>query len=63
MQEEIKKIAQSFDPPLDDAAAKLEFGIQLAVEREVVELQRLKLPIIVSKNGQPFDCNPETNDS
>lgn len=61
MEEEIKKIAQSFDPPLDDFAAKIEFGMRLAVEREVAELRRLKLPIIVSRNGKPFDCNPDTN--
>jgi hypothetical protein len=61
MQEEIEKIAQSFDPPLDDFAAKLEFGMRLAVEREVAELRRLQLPIIVSRNGKPFDCNPDTN--
>jgi hypothetical protein len=61
MDEEIRRIADSYDPPLDEWAAKVEFGMRLAVEREVTELRRLKLPVIVSRNGQPFDRNPDTN--
>jgi hypothetical protein len=61
MNEEIQQIAQSYNPPLDEWTAKVVFGMRLAVEREVAELRRLKLPIIVSQNGQPFDCNPDTN--
>jgi len=36
-------------------------GMSRAIEAEVAELRRLKLPIIRSVNGKPFDCNPDTN--
>jgi hypothetical protein len=61
MDEEVKRIANLYDPPLNERTAKIEFGMRLAVQKEVAELRRLKLPIIVSRNGQPFDCNPDTN--
>jgi hypothetical protein len=61
MQEEIDRIANLYDPPLDDWAAKVEYGMNLAVKKEIAELRRLKLPIIVSRNGKPFDRNPDTN--
>jgi hypothetical protein len=61
MENEIKRIADLYDPPLNEWAAKIEFGMKLAAEREIAELRRLRLPVIVSRNGQPFDCNPDTN--
>ena len=36
-------------------------GMTRAIQAEVAELRRLKLPIIRSVNGKPFDCNPDTN--
>jgi hypothetical protein len=36
-------------------------GMSRAFEAEVAELRRLKLPIIRSVNGKPFDFNPDTN--
>ena len=36
-------------------------GMTRAMQTEVAELRRLKLPIIRSVNGKPFDCNPDTN--
>ena len=36
-------------------------GMARAIQAEVAELRRLKLPIIRSVNGKPFDCNPDTN--
>jgi len=31
------------------------------IEAEVARLRRLKLPVIRSVNGKPFDFNPDTN--
>ena len=36
-------------------------GMTRAIQAEVAELRRLKLPIIRSVDGKPFDCNPDTN--
>ena len=36
-------------------------GMSRAIEAEVAELRRLKLPVIRSVDGKPFDCNPDTN--
>ena len=36
-------------------------GMSRAIQAEVAELRRLKLPIIRSVNGKPFDFNPDTN--
>ena len=36
-------------------------GMDRAIQAEVAELRRLKLPIIRSVNGKPFDANPDTN--
>ena len=36
-------------------------GMARAIQAEVAELRRLKLPIIRSVNGKPFDFNPDTN--
>jgi len=36
-------------------------GMSRAIEAEVAELRRLKLPVIRSVNGKPFDFNPDTN--
>ena len=36
-------------------------GMARAIKAEVAELRRLKLPIIRSVNGVPFDFNPDTN--
>ena len=36
-------------------------GMTRAIQAEVAELRRLKLPIIRSVNGKPFDFNPDTN--
>jgi hypothetical protein len=46
---------------LDDWVERVSLGMDIAVNREVMELRRLKLPIIVSKNGKPVDINPDTN--
>jgi hypothetical protein len=61
MEEEVNRIINSYNPPLSEWAAKVEFGAKLAVEKEVTKLRRLGLPIIVSRNGKPFDRNPDTN--
>jgi len=36
-------------------------GMERAIKTEVAELRRLKLPIIRSVDGKPFDFNPDTN--
>ena len=36
-------------------------GMSRAIQAEVAELRRLKLPIIRSVDGKPFDFNPDTN--
>jgi len=36
-------------------------GMNRAIQAEVAELRRLKLPIIRSVNGKPLDFNPDTN--
>lgn len=36
-------------------------ALHIAVRREIAELRRLKLPVIVSQNGKPVDINPDTN--
>ncbi len=36
-------------------------AMDIAVKKEIAELRRLKLPVIVSRNGKPFDINPDTN--
>ena len=36
-------------------------GMARAMKDEIAELRRLKLPIIRSVNGKPFDANPDTN--
>ena len=36
-------------------------GMTRAVNAEIAELWRLKLPIIRSVNGKPVDVNPDTN--
>ena len=36
-------------------------GMSRAIKTEVAELRRLKLPVIRSVNGKPFDFNPDTN--
>ena len=36
-------------------------GMARAIKTEVAELRRLKLPVIRSVNGVPFDFNPDTN--
>lgn len=47
--------------PLDDFNIKVLRGARTAIKAEVAELRRLKLPIIRSKDGKPFDFNPDTN--
>ena len=42
-------------------AALVQRGMTRAIAAEVAELRRLKLPVIRSVNGVPFDCNPDTN--
>ena len=42
-------------------AEQVQRGMSRAIAAEVAELRRLKLPVIRSVNGQPFDCNPDTN--
>ncbi len=46
---------------LDEFDKKILRGGQAAVKAEVAELRRLKLPIIRSKDGKPYDFNPDTN--
>ena len=53
--------ADSFDAQLDEFNQKVLRGARTAIQAEVAELRRLKLPIIRSVNGKPFDCNPDTN--
>jgi len=36
-------------------------GMTRAIKAEIAELRRLKLPIIRSVDGKPFDFNPDTN--
>ena len=49
------------DTPLDEFNQKVLRGARNAIKAEVAELRRLKLPIIRSVNGKPFDANPDTN--
>ena len=51
----------SFDSQLDEFNQKVLRGARTAIQTEVAELRRLKLPIIRSVNGKPFDFNPDTN--
>jgi len=51
----------SFDSQLDEFNQKVLRGARTAIQAEVAELRRLKLPIIRSVNGKPFDFNPDTN--
>ena len=46
---------------LDEFNQKVLRGAHVAIKAEVAELRRLKLPIIRSVNGKPFDANPDTN--
>ncbi len=39
---------------------KIARGMDIAVKKEIAELRRLKLPVIVSRNGKPFDIKPDT---
>jgi hypothetical protein len=61
MNQEIQNLKETYDPPLDDWTATVLYGMKLAVKREIAELRRLKLPVIVSQNGKPVDINPDTN--
>ena len=45
----------------DEFAELVQRGMARAIKAEIAELRRLKLPIIRSVNGQPFDANPDTN--
>ncbi len=51
----------SGDSQLDEFNRKILRGARTAIQAEIAELRRLKLPIIQSKDGQPFDFNPDTN--
>ena len=51
----------SLDAQLDEFNRKILRGAHVAIQAEVTELRRLKLPIIRSVNGKPFDFNPDTN--
>ena len=42
-------------------AESVQRGMVRAVQAEIAELRRLKLPIIRSVDGEPFDFNPDTN--
>ena len=42
-------------------AEMVQRGFARGVKQEIAELRRLKLPIIWSKDGKPYDFNPETN--
>jgi len=42
-------------------AEQVQRGMARAVKAEIAELRRLKLPIIRSVDGLPFDANPDTN--
>ena len=60
--------SETFDMPvalldgqLDDFTQKVLRGARSAIKAEIAELCRLKLPIIRSVNGVPFDFNPDTN--
>jgi hypothetical protein len=57
----VKQIDETKKRKLNDWAEKVSCGMDLAVKREIAELRRLKLPVIVSKNGKPVDINPDTN--
>jgi len=46
---------------LDEFNQKILRGARTAIAAEVAELRRLKLPIIRSVDGKPFDFNPDTN--
>ena len=46
---------------LDEFNQKILRGARTAIAAEVAELRRLKLPVIRSVNGVPFDFNPDTN--
>jgi len=50
-----------FDLQLDEFNQKVLRGAYTAIKAEVAELRRLKLPVIRSVNGKPFDFNPDTN--
>ncbi|MCL2743277.1 MAG: hypothetical protein FWE67_05445 [Planctomycetaceae bacterium] len=61
MKQEVTDIPDVFDAQLDEFNQKVLRGARVAIETEVAELRRLKLPIIRSVNGKPFDFNPDTN--
>jgi len=42
-------------------AEQIQRGMVRAIKAKVAELRRLKLPIIRSVDGKPFDFNPDTN--
>jgi hypothetical protein len=46
---------------LDEFNQRILRGARTAIAAEVAELRRLKLPIIRSVDGKPFDFNPDTN--
>ena len=45
----------------EEFANLVQRGMARAIKAEVAELRRLKLPIIRSVNGKPFDANPDTD--
>ncbi len=50
------------DKPMpSEWSQKIAGAMDMAVKREIAELRRLKLPVIVSQNGKPVDINPDTN--
>ena len=53
--------ANLLDAQLDEFNRKILRGARVAIQAEVAELRRLKLPIIRSVNGKPVDFNPDTN--
>ena len=61
MKNESSDIPETFDMQLDEFNQKVLRGARVAIEAEVAELRRLKLPIIRSVDGKPFDFNPDTN--
>jgi len=54
-------LTASLNSPLDEFNRKILRGAHVAIKAEIAELRRLKLPIIRSVDGKPFDFNPDTN--
>jgi hypothetical protein len=61
MNQAVSDITIALDAPLDEFNQKVLRGARTAIKAEVAELRRLKLPVIRSVNGKPFDFNPDTN--